>query len=183
METAIFARGLSKKWEKQSQPGFALISKTIQELSATDNGQSVQLKQKLRYIKNAVHVEYLVNMSHPMLAVQRQVKECGMLRRLLGREIAILKVGYWSSRADAPVQYFLRAAGSNLAFDIFHTLVYFKHILYPGLKFKVEFADGTFPEKGKRMMMLQRVPMNLEVQDTKEESTFKKAFAQVGPVH
>ena len=94
METAIFARGLSKKWEKQSQPGFALISKTIQELSATDNGQSVQLKQKLRYIKNAVHVEYLVNMSHPMLAVQRQVKECGMLRRLLGREIAILKVGY-----------------------------------------------------------------------------------------
>ena len=61
--------------------------------------------------------------------------------------------------------------------------MYFKHILYPGLKFKVEFADGTFPEKGKRMMMLQRVPMNLEVQDTKEESTFKKAFAQVGPVH
>ena len=67
---------------------------------------------------------------------------------------------------------------------MFHTLVYLKNVLYPpGLKFKVEFVDEFDLAKGKRTMTLQAVLMNMEVSETKEELTFGKGFAQVGPVH
>ena len=58
-----------------------------------------------------------------------------------------------------------------------YMLIYLRDISYPGLKFKVEFADGSFLEEGKSTMTLQGVLMNLEVPDTKEELTYKRAFA------
>ena len=44
MEKAMFKRGLHTKWKNQAQPEFALISKNIQEPSASDNSQKVQLR-------------------------------------------------------------------------------------------------------------------------------------------
>ena len=63
---------------------------------------------------------------------------------------------------------------------MFHTLVYLKNVLYLGLKFKVEFTDGSAPAKGKHMMTLKAVLMNLEMTDSNEELKFRKALAQVG---
>ena len=63
-----------------------------------------------------------------------------------------------------------------------YRVIYPRDIPYPGLKFKVKYADGTFPEKGKSTMTLQGILMSLEVLDTKEELTYKKAFAQVSGV-
>ena len=63
-----------------------------------------------------------------------------------------------------------------------HTVIYLKDILHPGMKFKVKFADGSFPEKIKSTMILQDVSMNLEVADTKQGLTNKRAFAQASGV-
>ena len=65
---------------------------------------------------------------------------------------------------------------------MFYTVTYLKDIIHPGMKFKVKFADGTFPEKSKSTMTLQSVLMNPEVADTKERFTFRRACAQVSGV-
>ena len=109
MEKAMFKRGLHTKWKNQAQPEFALISKNIQEPSAADNSQKVQLKQKLKHLKNALHVEYPVNSISRMIAVWKQLEEGGMLEREIGRNAALLEVGYRSPRSDTGVQQMLRA--------------------------------------------------------------------------
>ena len=80
----------------------------IQEQSSSDNSQKVQLKQKLKYMKNETHVEYPVASTVHTLAVWKQLEEGGILRQLLGREIAI-------QESNAAMQNFLRAIHSNLA--------------------------------------------------------------------
>ena len=109
MEKAMIKRGVHTKYKKLPQPEFALISKNIQEPSAYDNSQKVQLKQKLKHMKNALHVEYPVNSITRMLAVWKQLEEGGILRREIGQEAAILEVGYRSPRSDTGVQQMLRA--------------------------------------------------------------------------
>ena len=63
-----------------------------------------------------------------------------------------------------------------------YTVIYLKDILHPGMKFKVKFVDGSFPEKTKSKMTLQDVLMNLEVADTKQGLTYKRAFVHVSGV-
>ena len=134
-------------------------------------------------MKNALHVEYPVNSITQLLEVWKQLEDGGMLRRLLGRDITILEVGYRTPQLDSGVQQFLCAVCSNLAYSIFYTVTYLKDIVHPGMKFKVKFADDeTFPEKSKSTMTLQGVLMNLEVTDTKERLTFRRAFAHISGV-
>ena len=130
MEKAMFKRGLHKKWDTQTQPEFTLISKNTQEPFSSDNSQKVQLKQKLKYMKNSLHVEYLVPSIVHMLTVWKQLEEGGMLHPLLGRDIAVLKVGYITPRTDSVVQQFLQAVCSNSACNMFYTVIYLRDILH-----------------------------------------------------
>ena len=93
-EKAMFKIDLHEKWFDQAQPEFALISKKIQEPSAVGNSQKVQLEKKLKHMKNALHIEYPLVSVSCMLAVWKELEEGGKLQCLLGRDIAILEVGY-----------------------------------------------------------------------------------------
>ena len=73
----------------------------------------------------------------------------------------------------------IRSIQNNLAFNMFYTITYLDEIFHPAMKFKIKFADVSFPEKSKSTMTLQGVLMNLEVADTKDNLTFRKAFSQV----
>ena len=95
----------------------------------------------------------------------------------IGRDAALLEVGYRSPRSDTGVQQMLRAIQSNLAFNMFYTITYLKDTTHPAMKFKIKFTDGSFPEKSKSTMTLQGVLMNLEVPDTKDKHTWRKAFS------
>ena len=58
---------------------------------------------------------------------------------------------------------------------MFYTLIYLKDIPYPGLKFKGKYAGWDLPREGQIHDNFVRCFDDLEV-DTKEGSTFKKAF-------
>ena len=80
------------------------------------------------------------------------------------------------------VQQFLRAVCSILAYNMIYTVIYLRDIPHLGMKFKVKFADGSFPEKSKSTITLEGVLINLEVPDTKEGLTYERAFVQVSGV-
>ena len=84
MENAMFKQGLHKKMVTSSSTSTvfkSLICRTTVK----------RFKQKLKYMKNAIHIEYQVMSIGCMLAVWKQLEEGGMLWRLLGRDIAILE--------------------------------------------------------------------------------------------
>ena len=57
-------------------------------------------------MKNALRVEYSVTSISRMLPVWKQLEEGGKLRRLLGRDVAILEVGYQTPRVDSLFELF-----------------------------------------------------------------------------